>query len=67
LPVKEVGETLTYQLSAPALAKGQPALLAAVNKAIAEMKEDGTLENLARKWIAPNYDMVGSIAKAQQE
>ena len=67
LPVKEVGATLTYQLSAPALAKGQPALLAAVNQGIAEMMADGTIERIAKKWVAPNYDMVGSIAKAQKE
>lgn len=67
LPVKEVGEPLTYQLSAPAMAKGQPALLAAVNKAIADMIADGTIQAIAKKWIGPNYDMVGTIAKAQKE
>ncbi|NYH26661.1 ABC transporter substrate-binding protein [Paraburkholderia bryophila] len=67
LPVKEVGEPLIYQLSAPALAKGQPALLAAVNKAIAGMMADGTIAALGKKWVGANYDMVGTIAKARQQ
>lgn len=67
LPVKEVGEPLIYQLSAPALAKNQPALLAAVNKAIDNMMADGTVERLAKKWVGPNYDMVGTIAKAKEQ
>lgn len=67
LPVKEVGEPLIYQLSAPALAKGRPDLLAAVNQAIAGMKADGTIERLAKIWVGPQYDMVGSIAKAEQQ
>ncbi|WP_438392070.1 ABC transporter substrate-binding protein [Caballeronia sp. DA-9] len=67
LPVKEVGEPLIYQLSAPAIAKNQPALLAAVNKAIADMSADGTLERLAKQWVGANYDMVGTIAKAKTQ
>ncbi|KFG93900.1 cysteine ABC transporter substrate-binding protein [Burkholderia paludis] len=67
LPVKEVGEPLIYQLSAPALAKGQPALLAAVDKAIDDMTADGTLERLAKRWVGPGYDMLGSIARAKAQ
>ncbi|WP_175957239.1 ABC transporter substrate-binding protein [Burkholderia sp. BCC0405] len=67
LPVKEVGEPLIYQLSAPALVKGQPALLAAVDKAIDDMAADGTLERLAKRWVGPAYDMVGNIAKAKAQ
>ncbi|WP_049124386.1 transporter substrate-binding domain-containing protein, partial [Burkholderia cenocepacia] len=67
LPVKEVGEPLIYQLSAPALAKGQPALLAAVDKAIDDMAADGTLERLAKRWVGPTYDMVGNIARAKAQ
>ncbi|MCA3922548.1 ABC transporter substrate-binding protein [Burkholderia sp.] len=67
LPVKEVGEPLIYQLSAPALVKGQPALLAAVDKAIDDMAADGTLERLAKRWVGPTYDMVGNIAKAKAQ
>lgn len=67
LPVKEVGEPLIYQLSAPALRKNQPALLEAVNQAIAAMMADGTIERLAKKWVGPNYDMVGTIAKARAQ
>lgn len=67
LPVKEVGEPLIYQLSAPALQKNQTALLDAVNKAIAGMMADGTIERLAKKWVGPSYDMVGTIAKAKAQ
>ncbi|RXV68896.1 cysteine ABC transporter substrate-binding protein [Burkholderia stabilis] len=67
LPVKEVGDPLIYQLSAPALAKGQPTLLAAVDKAIDDMTADGTLERLAKRWVGADYDMVGTIAKAKAQ
>lgn len=67
LPVKEVGEPLIYQLSAPALQKNQTALRDAVNKAIAEMMTDGTIERLAKKWVGADYDMVGTIAKAKAQ
>jgi L-cystine transport system substrate-binding protein len=67
LPVKEVGAPLIYQLSAPAIVKGQPALRAAVNKAIAEMIADGTIEAIAMKWVGSDYDMAGMIAKAKAQ
>lgn len=67
MPIKEVGPTLTYQLSAAAIAKNQPALLAAINKALAEMNQDGTTQTLGHKWVGADYDMVGSIAKAVAE
>ncbi|SEA66867.1 ABC transporter substrate-binding protein [Paraburkholderia sartisoli] len=67
LPVKEVGEPLIYQLSAPAMVKGQPALRTAVNKAIAEMVADGTLEALSKKWVGVDFDMLGTIAKAKEQ
>ena len=67
LPVKEVGDPLIYQLSAPAIVKGQPALRASVNKAIAEMMADGTIEAIAKKWVGSDYDMAGMIAKAKAQ
>jgi len=67
LPVKEVGEPLIYQLSAPAIVKGQPALRTSVNKAIAEMMADGTIEAIAKKWVGSDYDMAGMIAKAKAQ
>lgn len=67
LPVKEVGDPLIYQLSAPAIVKGQPALRAAVNKAVAEMMADGTIEAIAKKWVGSDYDMAGMIAKAKAQ
>ncbi|MGO4280795.1 cystine transport system substrate-binding protein [Cupriavidus sp. OV038] len=67
LPLKEVGEPLTYQLSAPALAKNQPALAAAINKAIGEMLADGTVDRLAKRWVSHDYDMRGAIARANED
>ncbi|TDN62652.1 ABC transporter substrate-binding protein [Paraburkholderia sp. BL10I2N1] len=67
LPVKEVGDPLIYQLSAPAIVKGQPALRVAVNKAISEMMADGTIEAIAKKWVGSDYDMAGMIAKAKAQ
>lgn len=67
LPIKEVGDPLTYQLSAAAMAKEQPSLKASVNKAIASMMADGTIEKIGKKWVGQQYDMAGSIKKAEQE
>lgn len=65
LPIKEVGAPLTYQLSAAAMVKGQPSLKASVNKAIAGMMADGTIERIGKKWVGQQYDMVGSIKRAE--
>jgi len=67
VPVKEVGEPLTYQLSAAAMAKGQPALRAAVDKALSGMLADGTIGRLGAKYIGKDYDMAGSIKKAEAQ
>jgi cystine transport system substrate-binding protein len=67
LPVKEVGEPLIYQLSAAAIAKGQPALQAALNQGVAAMLADGTIDRIAKKWIGPEYEMRATILKAQQQ
>jgi len=67
LPLKEVGDPLTYQLSAPALAKNQPALAAVINRAIGEMLSDGTVDRLAKRWVGNDYDMRGAIAKANED
>nr|WP_198981919.1 transporter substrate-binding domain-containing protein [Herbaspirillum sp. ASV7] len=67
LPIKEVGPVLIYQLSAPAMVKGQPALRDAVSKAIADMTRDGTLDRLARRWVGAEFDMVGDIERALRQ
>lgn len=67
VPIKEVGEPLVYQLSAPALPKGQPALLAAMSGAVDAMLKDGTIDRLARKWVGADYDMPAMIARAQKQ
>ncbi|MGJ7524857.1 transporter substrate-binding domain-containing protein [Variovorax sp. GB1P17] len=67
LPIKEVGPILTYQLSAAAMPRNQPALMQAVNKAISEMHADGTIDRLSRRWVGVSYDMSAEIAKAQKQ
>jgi cystine transport system substrate-binding protein len=67
LPLKAVGAPLTYQLSAAAMRKGSDSLKAAVNKAIAEMVADGTLDAYTRQFIGPDYQMTADIKKALAE
>jgi cystine transport system substrate-binding protein len=67
VPIKEVGEPLTYQLAAAGLAKHQPKLLAAVNKGLESMLKDGTVERLSKEFVGEDYNMVESIAKAKAE
>ncbi len=67
LPIKEVGPVLIYQLSAPALPKGQQPLKEAVSKAIGDMTRDGTIDRLARRWVGAEFDMVGDIQRALQQ
>lgn len=67
MPVREVGDPLVYQLSAPAVAKGQPALREALSKVVNEMIADGTIDRLAKRWVAADYDMSGTIVKAQKQ
>jgi cystine transport system substrate-binding protein len=67
LPVKEVGEPLIYQLSAAGIAKGQPALMAALNKGITSMIADGTIDRLGKKWVGAEYQMQATIIKGQQQ
>ncbi|MDR6738648.1 cystine transport system substrate-binding protein [Herbaspirillum sp. 1173] len=67
LPIKEVGPVLIYQLSAPAMAKGQQPLKEAVSKAIGDMTRDGTIDRLARRWVGADFDMVGDIQRALQQ
>jgi L-cystine transport system substrate-binding protein len=38
-------------------------LVGAINKAIADMVADGTLEKLGHKWLGADYDVVGDIQK----
>ncbi|KAF1049822.1 MAG: L-cystine-binding protein FliY [Xylophilus sp.] len=67
LPIKEVGPLQTYQLSAPAMAKNQPALREAVSRAVNDMRADGTIDRLSRRWVGVSYDMAAEIANAQKE
>lgn len=45
------GEAFSRQESGIALRKGNPELLAAVNKAIEKLRSDGTLKQLSEKWF----------------
>lgn len=67
LGVVEVGPPLTYQLSAPALAKGEPKLKALIDKAIRDMIADGTVDALAQKMVGRDYKMSEAVATAERE
>lgn len=67
LPIKAVGDPLTYQLSAAALPMGRDSLRYAVNKVIGEMIADGTVDTYAKKYIGDYYHMTDGIKKAQAE
>lgn len=45
------GEAFSRQESGIALRKGNPELLAAINKAIEKLRSDGTLKQLSEKWF----------------
>lgn len=64
LPVKEVGHPLTFEMSAAAMRKGDQPLRDVVNKALASMLADGTIERLGKKWVGKDYDMVSYINQA---
>ena len=66
LPIKEVGPILTYQLSAAAMAKNQPALREAVSKAVKDMRADGTIDRLSNRWLGVSYQMSAEISKAER-
>jgi len=64
LPIKEVGEPLTFSLGCVAIPKNEPALEDAVNKALSDMLVDGTIQTIAQKYLGKDYDMAGYIKKA---
>lgn len=51
LPLKQVGGPIEREAQAIAVRKGNPELLAAINKALGEMKADGSLKQLSLKWF----------------
>ncbi|WP_117139588.1 transporter substrate-binding domain-containing protein [Pseudomonas amygdali] len=67
LPIKAVGEPLTYQLSAPVVAKGKDSLRDAISSAIDSMVKDGTVDAYSAKWIGTNYHMTRGIDAALAE
>lgn len=67
LPIKEVGPILTYQLSAAAMPKNQPALREAVSKAIREMRADGTIDRLSNRLLGVSYQMSAQIAQEEKQ
>ncbi|MFA7895274.1 transporter substrate-binding domain-containing protein [Pseudomonas putida] len=67
LPIKAVGEPLTYQLSAPVVAKGKDSLRDAISSAIVSMVNDGTIDAYSAKWIGTDYHMTKGIDAALAE
>lgn len=65
LPIREAGPILTYQLSAAAMPKQQPALRAAVSAAVESMIVDGTIDRLSQRWVGVSYQMSAEIRRAQ--
>ncbi|MEW6047735.1 MAG: basic amino acid ABC transporter substrate-binding protein [Bacillota bacterium] len=51
--VKVAGKPFTVEEYGIAVRKGRPELLAAINKALAQIKADGTYDKLYQKWIGP--------------
>jgi polar amino acid transport system substrate-binding protein len=47
-------EPLSYEGSSIGLRKGNEELLAALNQAIAEMRNDGTLDAMSKRWFKPD-------------
>ncbi|MBG9733857.1 transporter substrate-binding domain-containing protein [Paenibacillus alvei] len=54
--VKAVGEPIKEDVAGIAIRKNNPELLAAINKALEEMKSDGTFKEIFKKWfdVEPN-------------
>ena len=50
-PVKIAAEQANADYSGIIVRKGEPELLAAINKALAEIKADGTYEKIADKYF----------------
>jgi cystine transport system substrate-binding protein len=67
LPIKAVGEPLTFQLSAAAVQEGHTSLQQAISHAVESMIKDGTIDKLTQKYIGPDYHMTADIAKAKAE
>ncbi|ALM85637.1 transporter substrate-binding domain-containing protein [Bordetella sp. N] len=66
LPIKPVGEPLVYSLGAAVVPKGAEGLRKAMDKALEEMRADGTLQRLGHKYVGEDYDMVGNMNKANK-
>lgn len=49
-----LSEPLDYEDTAIAVKKGNDELLAALNRIIAELKSDGTLESMKKRWFKPD-------------
>lgn len=59
--VQVVGDPLTDELYVIAVRLDSPLLLKAINEALVEMREDGTLERLREKWFRKGQPSAGSI------
>ncbi|SDV47049.1 transporter substrate-binding domain-containing protein [Chitinasiproducens palmae] len=66
LPIKTVGEPVTYSLGAAVVQKGATSLREAMDRAIQSMIADGTLQRLGRQYLGADYDVVGDMQKATE-
>lgn len=67
ISVQEIGPPLSFQLSAPAMAKGQPGFRAAIDGAVQTLLASGEIDTLARRFIGVHYLMSDAIRQGEQE
>ena len=67
LPIREATQPLTYQVFAPAMAKGQIRLRSEVDRAISDMIADGTIDRLAADLVGVDYKMSNAIGIGERE
>jgi len=67
LPIKAVGEPVTYSLGAIIVPKGDDSLRLAINAALKDMINDGTLQAIGKRYLGADYDLIGNMAKANAE
>lgn len=67
LPLREATGPLSYHLSAPAMAKGQPALRQAVDRAVSDLIAEGEIDRLAERLVGVDYRMSTAIGLGERE
>ncbi|WP_341521436.1 transporter substrate-binding domain-containing protein [Pseudomonas sp. G.S.17] len=67
LPIKAVGDPVTYSLGAIIVPRSNDSLREAIDVAIGNMIQDGTLQSIGQRYLGENYDLVGNMAKANAD